>query len=245
MVWKQQYYFLRDKLKIRGMHWSKSFLPSRISDRLLDFFGLKKSYQRIERFGLEPIDIVRVNLADLFHQRTVKCEMIPVREAETLDFLDEYFSTKDGKLDYSIYHSMQYKLIHAHSQGALRNLANTDYWKWHVFLRNNGINADVRTDSWIEGKVEKMLSVFDSIRNSGYDYSRFGHYPWVVNDPLIHTRYGYNYLPGGREIIDGHHRVAAAACLGYKSVYALLVKDIASHTTFGLPLDQVVVPNRR
>ena len=193
------------------------------------------------RFGLAPIGIFSVDPVSLLYQRPVKCEMIPVRDAAPLEFLDSYFSIEDGGLDYNILNSMQYKLICAHSRGELDIYSETDYWRWHVALRQEGINADIRTDAWIAGKIEKMLTVFESIRSRGYDYSRFRHYPWVVRQPLIHSRYGYNYLPDSYEILDGHHRVAAAACLGLKKIFILLFRDVAVQTPFGIPLSDVVL----
>jgi len=196
----------------------------------------------MQRLGLEPVGIIRVGVSDLLYQRAVKCEMIPVKEADTINYLDEYFSTEDGHLDYSTKNSMQYKLLRAHNISALKDYSTTDYWKWHLALRQIGINAEVRTDQWIEEKIEKLIRVFEAMKRKGFYYGRFSHYPWVVAKPLINTRYGYDYLPSGYEILDGHHRVASAACLGYDSICVLLLRDVAKHTPFGIPLEEVDTP---
>jgi len=197
--------------------------------------------QRLRRNGLRPIRIIRAEPDRLLHQRTVRCEAIPIKEASTLNFLDTYFGGQDGATDWRITNSMQYRLVRAYMDGRMpQDFREMDYWQWHVNLREAGVNE--RSDEWITNKVQKLLRVFESISCRGYDYSRLSNYIWVLEKPLIHTRYGYDHCPDGYEIFDGHHRAASAACLGYSSVYVLLLKDVGKHTPFGVPLDKVVKP---
>ena len=198
--------------------------------------------RRLARFGLKPLDVREVQVERLLVQRPVRCEVIPVKEATTLEFLDRYFAGGNGGPDYQICNSMQYRLLQAYAQGEIGDLSQTDYWRWHVQLRQAGINEDTRSDAWIAGKIQNLLHVFESISMHGYTYGRLSNYIWVLEQPLIHTRYGYDYCPDGYEIFDGHHRAASVACLGYRSIYVLLVEDVGTHTSFGVPLDEIVVP---
>ena len=45
---------------------------------------------------------------------------------------------------------MQYRFLQKYKKNDLEDIAQTDYWWWHVSLRRAGINADVRTDEWIK-----------------------------------------------------------------------------------------------
>ncbi len=226
--------------EISIMKWAFADSENTSKELVLKLFGISKTHQRLMRFGLMPVDIVQVNMGQLFMQRPVRCEMIPVKDASTLSFLDDYCTDADGRLDYSICNSMQHKFMCAFVKNRQLEYPQTDYWQWHVNLRQAGINADVRSDQWIENKIGKLMRVFNSIDNDGYDYTQLSNFIWVMEKPLINTRYGYAYCPDGYEIFDGHHRAAAAACLGYPSLYALLVRDVATHSSFGIPLNEII-----
>ncbi len=231
-----------NKLKIPFIHPSTTKPPGPSHALLNRVLGEAGTSQRLAHFGLEPLGIKKVEVQNLLVQRPVRCEVVPVNQATTLDFLDNYFAGGNGGLDYGIYNSMQYKLLQAYVEGTIQDFSQTDYWQWHVKLRQAGINEDVRSDAWIANKIHKLLRVFESIRKRGYGYSRLSNYIWVLEKPLIHTRYGYDYCPDGYEIFDGHHRAASVAYLGYRSVYVLLVKDVGTHTPFGVPLDEIIIP---
>jgi hypothetical protein len=195
---------------------------------------------RFERFGLEPVDVVEAPVDELLVQRPVRCELVPGREAVTLDFLDGYFETPDGGSDWRITRSMQYDLLRRHARGELEgDLRGTDYWMWHVELDRAGINT--RPESMIAGKVESLIAVYESIRADGYRYGGLRSYVWALEEPLIRTRYGIDHDADGYEIYDGHHRAAAIALLGHASLRVLLVRDVADRTPFGIPLSEVRV----
>ena len=194
--------------------------------------------ERFERFGLEPVDIVEAPVADLLVQRPVRCELIPSREATTLDFLDRYL---EG--DWRITRSMQYRLLEGHRRGDLTDdLSTTDYWRWHVKLAEAGINE--RPPEMIARKVRGLLAVYESIAAGGYAYGDLRSYVWVLERPLISTRYGIDHQPDGFEVYDGHHRAAAAAALSLGTLRVLLLRDVGTHTPFGVPLAEVAVPGR-
>ena len=219
------------------------------SERLARIVGVEGVLRRLRRYGLWPVRFVAVEPSRLLHQRTVIPESMPTRQAGTLDFLDAYFSGEDGASDWGITNSMQYRLLVSLVNGHLPGqLEKTDYWRFHVAMRDAGIKLQrgsefvERSDEWIDNKVRRMVNIFESIKNRSYRYRRVSDYIWVVEKPLIHTRYGYDHCPEGYEIFDGHHRAAAVAFLGYPSVRVLLLKDVGTHTRFGVPLDDVVVP---
>jgi hypothetical protein len=197
--------------------------------------------ERFERFGLAPVDVVEVPVDDLLVQRPVRCELVPEREAVTLDFLDRYFETPDGGSDWRIARSMQYRLLGQHSRGELPDdLRQTDYWQWHVQLDRAGINE--RPDERIRVKVEGLIGLYESVREHGYRYGDLRSYVWALEEPLIRTRYGIEHDVSGVEVYDGHHRAAAAAQLGYESLRVLLMRDVAETTPFGIPLSEITVP---
>jgi hypothetical protein len=212
-------------------------MPARIGrlyDRITrDSPGLP---ERLKRFGLEPVDVVEAPVSDLLVQRPVRCELIESRDATTLPFLDDYM---DG--DWSIARSMQFRLLDQHRRGELpEDLSQTDYWQWHARLEQAGINA--RPPAMIERKIRGLIAVYESMKDGGYRYGALGSYVWALEEPLISTRYGIDHTPPGLEVYDGHHRAAAAAALGLDSLHVLLMRDVATATPFGVPLDEVRRP---
>lgn len=192
--------------------------------------------ERFDRFGLEPVDVVEARVEELLVQRPVRCELIPSREATTLDFLDRYLAG-----DWRISRSMQYRLLDSHRSGELpEDLSQTDYWRWHEKLAEAGINE--RPPEMIARKVRGLLAVHDSMAAGGYAYGGLRSYVWVLDRPLISTRYGIDHNPDGLEVYDGHHRAAAAAAIGLDTLRVLLLRDIGTHTPFGIPVRETTRP---
>lgn len=192
---------------------------------------------RFARFGLEPIDVVRTPVERLLVQRPVLAEVIPVADATPLPFLDTYFEVGEGPADWSITRSMQFRLLMDHRRGELGPLEETDYWHWHAQLHEAGVNE--RPPDWIAAKVLSLVALYDSIAAQGYRYSGLSSYVWALERPLVTTRYGLAHDQDGLEIFDGHHRAAAAAAAGIPSLHVLLLRDVATHTSFGIPLRSV------
>ena len=198
---------------------------------------------RLNRFGLEPLDVVEVTVDRLVHQRPVRCELISGCDATPLGFLDRYFTDESGKADWRISRSMHARLLQDHSKGRLpRDLTTTDYWRWHVQLHDAGIND--RPAEMIDRKVRGLISIYESIEEQGYVYGGLNSYVWVLEQPLIQTRYNIAHYPDGLEIFDGHHRAAAAAVLGYETLHVLLLRDVGRATAFGVLLDDVQASRR-
>jgi hypothetical protein len=232
-----------NRTKLRGLPVRRR-LPPRVR-RAYDLITRESpgTAERLQRFGLAPVDVVEVPVDELLVQRPVLCELVPAREAAPIEFLDRYFETPGGGSDWRISRSMQYRLLEQHARDALPgDLRETDYWRWHSDLDRAGINE--RPEEWVRGKVEGLIALYESIREHGYRYGDLRTYVWALNEPLVRTRYGFDHHPAGFEIYDGHHRAAAAAKLGHETLRVLLLRDVADRTPFGVPLSEVVVPGR-
>jgi|GEM_PF-2761746 hypothetical protein len=202
------------------------------------FFGVESILQRFKRFGLQPIDIIKVDIKECNVQRPVLCEMLPVSDASTIDFLEKYFLDSDGSPNWLIENSMHCSMYNSFlRQGELKELQELDYWKWQSYLDKNGINE--RPPSWIEIKIQKGINVLNSIRSSGFNECNIKNLPWLVTKPICLTRYGIKHKIQGYEIYDGHHRVAALSSLGIKTINAIIVVDNAKFTPFGIPLEKI------
>jgi hypothetical protein len=233
-----------DGLKVVALR-GAARLPRPLAAPVLHAVGEEKARTRFARFGLQPVRIETVPVDRLLVQRPVRCEVAPVREATTLEFLDAYFEQPDGPPDWRITNSMQFRLLEAQRRGELpADLSETDYWRWHDRLRGAGIDTEVRSDEWIAGKVRSLLDVHASIATGGYVYAGLMTYVWVLEEPLIATRYGFDYHPDGLEIFDGHHRAAAAAAAELESLDVLVLRDVSERTSFGIPLTEVIRPER-
>jgi hypothetical protein len=209
--------------------------PSLLVDLLERVVRERGTAARLRRFGLEPVEFVEIPVERLHVQRPVLSEVSPSREATTLDFLDGYFTDERGHGDWRIRRSMQAAFLT--DEGEERE---SDYWQWHVALREAGI--DERPDEWIARKVRSLRVLYRSIESDGFRYGGLRSYVWALDRPLISTRYGLDHRIEGYEIYDGHHRAAVAASLGLPALTVLMLRDVATHTAFGIPLADVTVP---
>lgn len=213
-------------------------MPAGARDRLLG--EPPGTLERMARLGLRPVGVVEVAVDELLLQRPVRCELIPVHEATTLDFLDRYMS-EDGVSDWRMARSPHVRLLEQHrDRGLPDDLTLTDYWRWHERLAQAGINE--RPPEMIARKVCGLVEVYESMSRDGYRYTGLRSYVWALERPLISTRYGIDHRPAGVEVYDGHHRAAAAAALGWKRLHVLVLRDVATTTPFGLSLDDVSRP---
>jgi hypothetical protein len=213
-------------------------LPPPLAHGVERAIGARQVGQRLGRFGLQPVTVVTAPVDRLLVQRPVRCELVPSREATTLDFLDGYMTDESGAPDWRIGRSMQARLLSAHAAGRLpADLSQTDYSRWHARLHEAGINE--RPPEMIARKLEGLIALYESIRRDGYRFAGIDSYIWVLEEPLSVTRYGYSRLAEGLEIFDGHHRAAALACLGYEAIPVLLLRDVGTHTAFGVPLEEI------
>ena len=116
----------------------KKFL---ITKKLIDrYFRLNKLILKLNRVGLKPVKIIDIKIANLNASRNVYCEMIPVKKTSLIPYLEDYFKIK-GKVDFNIANIMQCQMFQQYLYGKLEsNFENLDYYKWHSYLHNEGIN---------------------------------------------------------------------------------------------------------
>lgn len=203
--------------------------------------GLAPVHRHLQRFGLSPVRVITVPIDRLNALRSVRCEVVPESLAAPLDFLEMCFTRPDGTFDWRIRNSMHCSLYDTYLAGGLpERLDDLEYWQWHASLAKAGINA--RPPEWIHTKIGKAIALLESIRTRGFKDGCLANLPWVLEEPLIKTRYGIDHNIDGYEIYDGHHRVAAQCSLGHASTKAILVKDVATTTPFGILLEKVLIP---
>jgi hypothetical protein len=192
----------------------------------------------LEKFGLEVVDIIDVDIDKCFYQRPVLCEMLPVDSIKTIDFLENYFLNSSGQKDWSIKNSMHCLMYNSFLNNQFpQKLDDLDYWKWHSYLDRNQINS--RPPQWIKIKVGKAIDVLKSIKEKGFISCNIHNLAWVVREPICLSRYGLTHKISGYEIYSGHHRIAALSSLGISKVRVIVVKDVAKFTPFGIPLSKI------
>lgn len=199
--------------------------------------GERGTGARLRRLGLAPVRFASVPVDELLVQRPVLSEVVATRDAAPLAFLDAYFRGPDGTSDWRVVRSMHAALVRTVLDDPHADLRETDYWRWHVALREAGVNE--RPDEWIERKARALLGLAEEVRAGRYRYGGLRSYVWALERRLIATRYGYDDEGAGYEIYDGHHRAAVAAALGVAELPVLLLRDVGTATPFGVPLDEV------
>jgi hypothetical protein len=209
------------------------------------FFRINKVSYKLKKYGFKPVKIIEVSLDDLYACRTVKCEMIPVSDNSKIDFLENYFKVNNDSNDWKIKNIMQSEMFKLYLDKKIENfnIKNLSYYKWHEYLDLNGINK--RKHQKIKFKINESILLLNDIKKKGFIDTKIKNLPIITSSPIINTRYKQPHKINGYEIQDGHHRVAALCSLGYKSVKAILVKDVALTTPFGVDLIKVNNQNEK
>ena len=63
----------------------------------------------------------------------------------------------------------------------------------------------------------------------------------VVNEPICQSRYGIEHRIDGYEIYTGHHRAACAVFLGMPTLWVIIARDIAEHTSFKKRIEDLAI----
>ena len=99
-------------------------------------------------------------------------------------------------------------ILKRHINGTLKEWHQTPYYYINHLWRDMGINRDIRTDEWIEYKINNLIKLYHKIKDWGYIYGKGGN--WIAEcDGLL---------------VDGGHRVACLYMLGYDKVKTLILK---------------------
>lgn len=76
-----------------------------------------------------------------------------------------------------------------------------------------------RNNEWIQNKITKFTSLFNSIQNEGCKIKVI-----LLNKPLVKNKYN-----NGFEIFEGHHRVACCLILGIRTITCKLIEGTNVH----------------
>jgi len=100
-------------------------------------------------------------------------------------------------------------------------LWDTEYVQMMLYW--NSIGHHKRTNKFIRSKIDRMLTLYKSIKRHGYLKQ---HAIEVLNTSFWETRYkGKVPFPHGMEIWHGHHRAAACYVCGIEKVKCKLLLD--------------------
>jgi hypothetical protein len=134
--------------------------------------------------------------------------------------IERFFPLTEGIRDRRLVHTPHVALLKAYSdQGSVPS--HSDYVRlMRVRARLQGRQRD---EEFYRLKVDRLIAVFNSIRQRGYRGGRSWRHPVTVfQHPLAPVSAGYE--PKNWEIFDGHHRAAVLASLGIKKVKVLVLR---------------------
>ena len=227
------YFFLTDRLFIYLINKKSNFIIKII----LKFLLLSKLSNTLIKNGLVIKEITHQEISNLFILRNVKCEVIKSSSKDLIPYLEKHL-INNGSLN--VNKSFHYDLFKYFISG--KNTQNNEfkshsYYKWHKSLHDDKMN--VRDEQWIKNKINSCKEIFFSIKKNSFIDTDWSNLPIILDQTLISSRYNYEYSIKGKEIFDGHHRVACLAALDYKKVKCIICKDIAIKTPFGILLNEI------
>jgi hypothetical protein len=136
--------------------------------------------------------------------------------------IERFFPLVNGVQDRRFCRLPHVELLRDHERGEALSL-ECDYARL-LFVRAR-LQGRRRTADFVRGKMERLVTVYDSIKRDGYMKGRYWRYPILVSSRPIHPPTP-GYEPRNFEVIDGHHRAAAVTCLGTERVRVLVAEPI-------------------
>lgn len=135
-----------------------------------------------------------------------------VKTVDTNNYCEELVTLDKIKAQYNPERFHLWKSLHG---GPEKEVLNMIYSPHYRFLKDRNDKSYYklqrlygRNNKWVQNKVNKFISVFDSIKNDGYEEKII-----ILSKPLIKNIYN-----SGFEIFEGHHRVACCLILGMKEI---------------------------
>lgn len=197
--------------------------------KLKKFLKRNKSYKRNrKRRKFKLKDFIWVDIDKLNFPWRPICELTENnKNREMCTILPTLMKDEKGVFNTLIKYWMHLEILDLYEKYG-ESLFENDRWKetryylLHKFYRENGIDNQMRTDSWIFTKIKRLIILFNNIKNDGYRYGR-ATYLSVLDKPIA-SYYGYKREIDGYEIWGGVHRATCLYKLGYKKVKALLLK---------------------
>ena len=140
-------------------------------------------------------------------------------------FLNQYLM-ENGKENRKITNTPHYKLLRSYENNRLLDLKDTDYYKWamtKVKYHKRFFGCD--KEGCILNHMRRFLKLYDEVKDNGFKYSRGK----IIVFKSVHNykksdKYGRphppteTYVPEDYEIVEGHHRAAILAALGYEDI---------------------------
>lgn len=128
----------------------------------------------------------------------------------TVNTKDYYLMQVDPKVLYAQYNPQRFHLWQSLHKGPPKEALNMLYSPHYRFLLDRSDKSYFqlqkyygRKNIWINEKMKKFLSVYDSIKNEGFKENVS-----AVEKPIVSNKFNKGF-----EIFEGHHRVACALAL--------------------------------
>ena len=187
-----------------------------------------------------PVEIKKIRIDELYviNETTMSMD----------DFLRIPDGKPDGKIERSIFNSPHYKLLEIYKKNGLNYLKNnykeTDYYKMIKYfsqmgrhfsmIAGNFVNKNRKdSDEYIWYRITRLITVYENIKKVGYLGD--GHEKKmisVMDKPIYITRFLKDFEWKPYEILFGHHRAAALAANGIKSVLVTVCNDAAQDANY-------------
>lgn len=200
--------------------------------RLVSTRDLRRSFGEV-RHGhrYEPLGLQTVPIAEL----RVRWEplLIP-RRAEDLGAvygrphwraenpIDRFFPLDAGSRDRRLCHTPHVALLKEFVRAGRVSPENDYVRLMRVRARLQG---RLRSEEFLRRKVERLVTVFNSIRRRGYRRGLTWREPITVFETPMPPP-SATYQPRNWEIFDGHHRAAALEVLGVREAQVLILRAV-------------------
>lgn len=141
-----------------------------------------------------------------------------IKTVDTKDFKEQNVYLDKIKAQYNPERFHLWKSLH---DGPEKEVLNMFYSPHYKFLKDRDDRTYYklqrlygRDNKWIKAKVNKFLSVLESIKKEGFKESIV-----ILETPLVKNRYN-----NGFEIFEGHHRISCSIFLGIKEVPCQIIR---------------------
>jgi hypothetical protein len=142
-----------------------------------------------------------------------------VRKVDTSNFYIDIIDISKVRAQYNPERFHLWKSLHKGPEIETLNMLYSPHYR---FLKDQNDKSYYklqqmygRNNKWIQEKIRKFLSVFESIKNRGIKENIM-----IVEMPLIKNKYNERY-----EIFEGHHRVACALVLDIKLIRCKIIRN--------------------
>ena len=188
----------------------------------------RKDADKFLRINLVPIDMISVNIKDLYVQFRSEWP------------IQEYSDNPNARVPLKLIDSPLADFIKSYqnigrnvvSQKNFKTLSYYEMWKKinKVGFKYDWYNYPIQisksySDELIIKKMAKFIKVYESIKKNGYLGGKFREgMIQILVQPFENSKFGCKHEIDGYEIWSGHHRAAALFCLGVNKVEVLVLR---------------------